>query len=105
MLNVFAFLFVITYTHTFLKNICVLFISILFRVEMKTLVHMFVELVALDLGLGCVEPSTSPMVTKIVFMYWVGTTSSEMLGMCYILCMCVCVGASDTTTASDNPFT
>jgi hypothetical protein len=28
-----------------------------------------------------------------------------MLGMCYILCMCVCVGASDTTTASDDPFT
>jgi hypothetical protein len=25
--------------------------------------------------------------------------------MCYILCMCVCVGASDTTTASDDPFT
>jgi hypothetical protein len=24
--------------------------------------------------------------------------------MCYILCMCVCVGASDTTTASDDPF-
>jgi hypothetical protein len=23
--------------------------------------------------------------------------------MCYILCMCVCVGASDTTTASDDP--
>jgi hypothetical protein len=22
--------------------------------------------------------------------------------MCYILCMCVCVGASDTTTASDE---
>jgi hypothetical protein len=22
--------------------------------------------------------------------------------MCYILCMCVCVGTSDTTTASDN---
>ena len=22
--------------------------------------------------------------------------------MCYILCMCVCVGASDTTTASGN---
>ena len=28
-----------------------------------------------------------------------------MLGMCYILCMCVCVGASDMTTASDDPFT
>jgi hypothetical protein len=28
-----------------------------------------------------------------------------MLGMCYILCMCVCVGASDTMTASDDPFT
>jgi hypothetical protein len=28
-----------------------------------------------------------------------------LLGMCYILCMCVCVGASDTTTASDDPFT
>jgi hypothetical protein len=28
-----------------------------------------------------------------------------VLGMCYILCMCVCVGASDTTTASDDPFT
>jgi hypothetical protein len=28
----------------------------------------------------------------------------ELLGMCYILCMCVCVGASDTTTASDDPF-
>jgi len=27
------------------------------------------------------------------------------LGMCYILCMCVCVGASDTTTASDDPLT
>jgi hypothetical protein len=27
-----------------------------------------------------------------------------MLGMCYILCMCVCVGVSDTTTASDNPY-
>jgi hypothetical protein len=26
-----------------------------------------------------------------------------MLGMCYILCMCVCVGASDMTTASDDP--
>jgi hypothetical protein len=25
--------------------------------------------------------------------------------MCYILCMCVCVGASDTTTASDDPYT
>jgi hypothetical protein len=25
--------------------------------------------------------------------------------MCYILCMCVCVGASDTTTASDDPST
>jgi hypothetical protein len=25
--------------------------------------------------------------------------------MCYILCMCVCVGASDMTTASDDPFT
>ena len=25
--------------------------------------------------------------------------------MCYILCMCVCVGASDTTTASNDPFT
>jgi hypothetical protein len=25
--------------------------------------------------------------------------------MCYILCMCVCVGASDTTTASDDPIT
>jgi hypothetical protein len=24
--------------------------------------------------------------------------------MCYILCMCVCVGASDTTTASDDPY-
>jgi hypothetical protein len=23
--------------------------------------------------------------------------------MCYILCMCVCVGASDTTTTSDDP--
>ena len=29
----------------------------------------------------------------------------ELLGMCYILCMCVCVGASNTTTASDDPFT
>jgi hypothetical protein len=29
----------------------------------------------------------------------------RVLGMCYILCMCVCVGASDTTTASDDPFT
>jgi hypothetical protein len=32
----------------------------------------------------------------------------EVLGMCYILCMCVCVGASDvsdTTTASDDPYT
>jgi hypothetical protein len=28
----------------------------------------------------------------------------DMLGMCYILCMCVCVGASDTTTASDDPY-
>jgi hypothetical protein len=28
-----------------------------------------------------------------------------LLGMCYILCMCVCVGASDTTTVSDDPFT
>jgi hypothetical protein len=26
-----------------------------------------------------------------------------LLGMCYILCMCVCVGVSDTTTASDDP--
>jgi hypothetical protein len=24
----------------------------------------------------------------------------SVLGVCYILCMCVCVGASDTTTAS-----
>jgi hypothetical protein len=23
--------------------------------------------------------------------------------MCYILCMCVCVGTSDMTTASDDP--
>jgi hypothetical protein len=23
--------------------------------------------------------------------------------MCYILCMCVCVGASDSTTTSDDP--
>jgi Ca2+/Na+ antiporter len=28
-----------------------------------------------------------------------------VLGMCYILCMCVCVGASNTTTVSDDPFT
>jgi hypothetical protein len=26
----------------------------------------------------------------------------SVLGMCYILCMCVCVGASDMTTASDD---
>jgi hypothetical protein len=26
-----------------------------------------------------------------------------MLGMCYILCMCVCVGTSDSTIASDDP--
>jgi hypothetical protein len=32
-------------------------------------------------------------------------TVEKLLGMCYILCMCVCVGASDTTTASDDPFT
>jgi hypothetical protein len=24
--------------------------------------------------------------------------------MCYILCMCVCVGASDMTTTFDDPF-
>jgi hypothetical protein len=24
--------------------------------------------------------------------------------MCYILCMCVCVGASDTTTVSDDTY-
>jgi hypothetical protein len=29
----------------------------------------------------------------------------NVLGMCYILCMCVCVGASDTTIASDTPGT
>jgi hypothetical protein len=29
----------------------------------------------------------------------------KMLGMCYIICMCVCVGVLDTTTASDDPFT
>jgi hypothetical protein len=34
-----------------------------------------------------------------------GRIISFVLGMCYILCMCVCVGASDTTTASDDPFT
>ena len=28
----------------------------------------------------------------------------RLLGMCYILCMCVCVGASDTTTVSDDPL-
>jgi len=27
-----------------------------------------------------------------------------MLGMCSILCMCVCVGVSDMKTASDDPF-
>jgi hypothetical protein len=32
------------------------------------------------------------------------TSSPPLLGMCYILCMCVCVGASDTTTASDDPY-
>jgi hypothetical protein len=25
--------------------------------------------------------------------------------MCYILCMCVCVGAPDMKTVSDDPFT
>jgi hypothetical protein len=33
-----------------------------------------------------------------------GFIGASMLGMCYILCMCVCVGASDTTTASDDPW-
>jgi hypothetical protein len=28
-----------------------------------------------------------------------------LLGMCYILCMCVFVGTSNTTTTSDDPFT
>jgi hypothetical protein len=27
-----------------------------------------------------------------------------VLGMCYILCMGVCVGASDTKTASNDPY-
>jgi hypothetical protein len=27
----------------------------------------------------------------------------NLLGICYILCMCVCVGASSSTIASDNP--
>jgi hypothetical protein len=27
----------------------------------------------------------------------------ELLGMCYILCMCVCVGALDMTTVFDDP--
>ena len=30
-----------------------------------------------------------------------GHKPSILLGMCYILCMCVCVGASDMTTALD----
>ena len=38
---------------------------------------------------------------KIRYHLW----NPYVLGMCYILCMCVCVGASDTTTASDDPFT
>jgi hypothetical protein len=27
----------------------------------------------------------------------------SLLSMCYIICMCVCVGASDMTTTSDDP--
>jgi hypothetical protein len=28
----------------------------------------------------------------------------RVLGTCYIICMCVCVGASDMKIASDDPF-
>jgi hypothetical protein len=30
-------------------------------------------------------------------------TTRNVLGMCYILYMCVCVGASDSTTTSNDP--
>jgi hypothetical protein len=34
---------------------------------------------------------------KLRKVWWI-----NVLGVCYIICMCVCVGVLDTTTASDN---
>jgi hypothetical protein len=44
-----------------------------------------------------IQDETNPQSTVV----WI--TDVSMLGICYILCMCVCVGASGSTTASDDP--
>jgi hypothetical protein len=42
-------------------------------------------------------------VTESVLTKKLRRDSVKLLGMCYIRCMCVCVGALDLTTASDDP--
>jgi hypothetical protein len=42
---------------------------------------------------------SSPSVESVIVV----SMALDMLGMCYILCMCVCVGASDMRTLSDDP--